>query len=169
MRLIDKKLLDETTLRAKQSPRLRMNYNFHETPDDPINRLINAMEPGTYLRPHRHKNPDKNEAFLLLRGKAALFLFDNDGHVTEKIILDPANGAYGGEIPPGVWHTLIILETGSVVYEIKQGPFIPLSPENMAPWSPVAEDTVAAKTYMDELIAFPRTTSGGLPGEGDRR
>jgi cupin fold WbuC family metalloprotein len=151
MKLINKKLLDETTEKAKQSSRLRMNYNFHESPDDPINRLINAMEPGTYLRPHRHKNPDKNEIFLLLRGKAALFLFDDNGNITEKIILDPLSNTYGGEIPADVWHTLIVLETGSVIYEIKQGPYAPLSPENMAPWSPAVEDREEVKRYMDKL------------------
>ncbi|MDR0572966.1 MAG: WbuC family cupin fold metalloprotein [Tannerella sp.] len=154
MKLIDKKLLDETTEKARQSPRLRMNYNFHESPDDPINRLINAMEPDTYLRPHRHKNPDKNEVFLILRGKAALFLFDDNGNITENIILDPKTGTYGGEIPCNVWHTLIVLESGSVIYEIKQGPFIPLSPENMAPWSPDTEDTEGAKKFMNKLKSF---------------
>jgi cupin fold WbuC family metalloprotein len=151
MKLINQKLLDETTERAKQSPRLRMNYNFHETLDDPLNRLINAMEPGTYLRPHRHKNPDKNEIFLLLRGKAALFLFDDSGRITEKVILNPSDGTYGGEIPAGVWHTLVVLASGSVIYEVKQGPFAPLSPENMAPWSPAAEDTDSVREYMDNL------------------
>ena len=154
MKLIDKKLLDETTERAKQSPRLRMNYNFHELLDDPINRLINAMEPETYLRPHRHKNPDKNEVFLMLRGKAALFLFDDDGNITKQVILDPQAGVYGGEIPCDVWHTLVVLESGSVVYEVKQGPFAPLSPENMASWSPAAEDTENVKLFMDKLKSF---------------
>ncbi|MDR2764351.1 MAG: WbuC family cupin fold metalloprotein [Tannerella sp.] len=154
MKLIDKKLLDETTERARQSPRLRMNHNFHESLDDPVNRLINAMEPDTYLRPHRHKNPDKNEIFLLLRGKAALFLFDDDGNITQTVIFDPANGTYGSEIPPDVWHTLIILEAGSVVYEIKQGPFVPLSPENMAPWSPAAENAEEVKKYMNKLKSY---------------
>jgi cupin fold WbuC family metalloprotein len=151
MKLIDEKLLDETTAKAKQSPRLRMNHNFHETLDDPVNRLINAMEPDTYLRPHRHKNPDKHEIFLLLRGKAALFLFDDQGAVTESVILDPKAGVYGGEIPCDVWHTLIVLESGSVVYEVKQGPFAPLSPENMAPWSPDPGNTAEVKTFMDKL------------------
>lgn len=154
MKFIDKKLLDEITEKAKRSPRLRMNYNFHESLDDPINRLINAMEPDTYLRPHRHKNPDKNEIFLLLRGKAVLFLFDDEGNVIEKRVLDPLNGIYGGEIPPDVWHTLIVTESGSVVYEIKQGPFAPLTPENMAPWSPVAEDTEEVKKYMEQLKSY---------------
>ena len=71
MKIINEQLLDETQAKALQSPRLRMNYNFHEKLDDPINRLLNAMEPGTYLRPHRHLNPAKDEIFLLLRGKVA--------------------------------------------------------------------------------------------------
>lgn len=154
MKLIDKKLLDETTERAKQSPRLRMNYNFHESLDDPINRLINAIEPDTYLRPHRHKNPDKNEVFLMLRGRAALFLFDDNGNITEQVILDPNAGVYGGEIPYNVWHTLIVLDSGSVVYEVKQGPFTPLSPDNMAPWSPTVEDTENVRLFMDKLKSY---------------
>jgi hypothetical protein len=151
MLLIDEKLLDETTERAMMSPRLRMNHNFHESLNDPVNRLINAMEPDTYLRPHRHKNPDKNEVFLLLRGKVALFLFDDSGNITEQVVLDPKAGVYGGEIPCDVWHTLIVLESGSVIYEVKQGPFAPLAAENMAPWSPVVDDIENVKLYMDKL------------------
>ena len=154
MKLIDKKLLDATTKKAQLSPRLRMNHNFHETLDDPINRLINAMEPDTYLRPHRHRNPDKNEVFLLLRGKAALFLFDDLGTVTESVILDPLAGIYGGEIPCDVWHTLVVLESGSVVYEIKQGPYAPLSPENTAAWSPDAEDAAGVKNFIYKLKSY---------------
>ena len=105
MKIINKQLLDETSERAKQSPRLRMNYNFHEQLDDPVNRLLNAMEPDTYIRPHRHLNPDKDEIFLLLRGKAMLFIFDNDGNITEKLLLDPLAGSYGAEIKPGIWHS----------------------------------------------------------------
>ena len=153
MKIIDKQLLDETTARAKASPRLRMNYNFHETLDDPINRLLNALEPDTYLRPHRHCNPDKNEIFLLLRGKVAVFLFDDDGHVTETLLLNPINGCYGAEIPAGVWHGLLVLESGSVIYEIKEGPFAPLTPENMAPWAPAAEDTKGVEEYMSFLLS----------------
>ncbi len=151
MKLIDNKLLDKTTERAKQSPRLRMNHNFHESLDDPVNRLINAMEPGTYLRPHRHLNPDKHEIFLLLRGKVALFLFDDNGKVKKKTILDPQNGVYGGDIPPEEWHTLLVLESGSVIYEVKQGPFTPLSAENVAPWSPEVEDEEGVEKFINKL------------------
>ena len=131
MKIINEALLDETTGRAKQSPRLRMNHNFHERLDDPVNRLLNALEPGTYLRPHRHLNPEKDEIFLLLRGRIAVFLFD--------------------EIKAGTWHGLLVLESGSVIYEIKQGPFAPLAPENFAPWSPAPEETEEVENYMGLL------------------
>lgn len=151
MKLINEALLNETTALAKQSPRLRMNYNFHEQLDDPINRLLNAMEPGTYLRPHRHLNPDKDEVFLLLRGKVAVFLFDDKGNITAKQILDPKNGNYGAEIKAGVWHGLLVLESESVIYEVKQGPFAPLSADNLAPWSPEADDVAGVQQYIDWL------------------
>ena len=145
MKIINEQLLDETQAKALQSPRLRMNYNFHEK------LLLNAMEPGTYLRPHRHLNPAKDEIFLLLRGKVAVFLFDEEGNITEKTILNPKEGAYGAEIKAGIWHGLLVLESGSVIYEIKQGPFAPLAPENLAPWSPEAEDTEGVKKYLEWL------------------
>lgn len=151
MKIIDKSLLDKTSEAAKSSPRLRMNHNFHEDTDDLLNRLINAIEPDSYIRPHRHQNPDKEEIFFLLRGKAAFFLFDEDGNITDKLILSPEEGVYGAEIAAGIWHCLLVLEPGTVVYEVKRGPFAPLSPDNFASWSPAAEDIDAAKGYMDYL------------------
>ena len=151
MKLIDKKLLDETTAKAKQSPRLRMNYNFHEKLDDPINRLLNAMEPGTYIRPHRHTNSTKDEITLVLRGKVAVFIFDDDGMILEKKIISPQDKVYGVEFKANCWHSLLVLETGTVVYEVKEGPFTPLSPDDMAPWSPDAEKTTEVNEYLDFL------------------
>lgn len=160
MKIIDETLLNETAKRALQSPRQRMNYNFHERLDDPVNRLLNAMEPGTYLRPHRHLNPDKDEIFLLLRGRIAVFIFDDKGNVTETIILDPKTGVYGAEIAPGVWHGLLVLESGSVMYEVKPGPFAPLAPENFALWSPEPEDVQAIAAFHKRLeMLLPPTVN----------
>ena len=154
MKIINKQLLDETTERAKQSPRLRMNYNFHESLDDPINRLLNALEPDTYLCPHRHCNPDRDEMFLLLRGKVAVFLFDDYGGITDMLMLNPLDGCYGAEIQSGIWHGLLALESGSIVYEIKQGPFAPLTPENMAPWAPSADNAKGVKEFLVKLKKY---------------
>lgn len=153
MKIIDKQLLDKTSEQAKQSPRLRMNYNFHERLDDPVNRLLNAMEPGSYIRPHRHLDPDKDEIFLLLRGKVVVFTFDDEGNITEKFLLDPMAGSYGAEIKPDVWHCLLVLERDTVVYEVKPGPFAPLDPNNMAPWSPEPNDEKGVKEYMNYLAS----------------
>ncbi|MBO5225394.1 MAG: WbuC family cupin fold metalloprotein [Parabacteroides sp.] len=151
MKVINETLLNKITEQAKQSPRLRMNYNFHEHLDDPINRLLNALEPETYIRPHRHLNPSKDEIFLVLRGKVAVFLFDNLGNIVNKEIITPKLGSYGIEIEAGIWHSLLVLDSGTVIYEIKEGPFAPLRPENFAPWSPTQDNTEEVKRYINKL------------------
>lgn len=153
MEIIDKSLLDRTSAEARKSPRLRMNHNFHREMSEQVHRLLNAMEPGSYVRPHRHLNPDKEEIFLLLRGRVAVFTFDDAGHITETQIIDPLSGVYGAEIAAGVWHCLIVLEPDTVVYEVKAGPFAPLTAENMAPWSPDAADAEGAREFMDYLAS----------------
>lgn len=151
MKIINETLLNKITKQAKQSPRLRMNYNFHEHLDDPINRLLNALEPETYIRPHRHLNPSKDEIFLVLRGKVAVFLFDDLGNIVNKEIITPKLGSYGIEIEAGTWHCLLVLDSGTVIYEIKEGPFAPLRPENFAPWSPTQDNTEEVKRYINKL------------------
>lgn len=151
MKIIDTALLDRTTEKALASPRRRMNYNFHEELDDPVNRLLNAVEPGTYFRPHRHLHPQKEEMFLLLRGKVAVLTFDEEGKITETIVVDPAGGVYGAEIKAGVWHGLLVLQPGSVIYEVKKGPYTPLAEEDLAPWSPAVDDEPAVKAYLEKL------------------
>jgi len=151
MKVIDNELLDTLVGKAKDSPRLRMNHNFHESTDEVINRLLNAIEPDSYVRPHRHLNPDKEEIFLVLRGKAAFFLFDDEGNITDSLIISPSSGVYGAEIKAGIWHSLLVMEPNTVLYEVKQGPFAPLSPEDLAPWSPSQEDAEGVACYMEYL------------------
>ena len=85
MKLITDSLLNNVSGQAKENPRLRMNYNFHESMDAPIHRMLNALEPDTYLPPHRHKNPDKEEIYIVLRGSLLAILFDEEGNVTDKV------------------------------------------------------------------------------------
>lgn len=151
MKIINEQLLDEVTAQAQQSPRLRMNYNFHEMPEAPINRLLNAMEPDTYIRPHRHLSPPKEEIFLVLRGEAVLFIFNDDGSIREKLLLGREHGVYGAELEPGIWHSLLVIESGTVIYEVKTGPFTPLSSPDMAPWSPDPSHTDEAREYVEFL------------------
>lgn len=128
MQLINKKLLNQVTTEAENSPRLRMNYNFHPSPDSGAQRLLNALEPGTELTIHRHIHTA--ETYILLRGKIKVIFYNDRKEVTESTLLDSLQGEYGINIPAGQWHTLEVLEKGSVIFEVKDGPYTPLTPEN---------------------------------------
>ncbi|MCD8184573.1 MAG: WbuC family cupin fold metalloprotein [Bacteroides sp.] len=150
MKLITEELLNDVTSQAQESLRLRMNYNFYTSMDEPIHRMLNALEPGTYLPPHRHV--DKEETYLLLLGSMWVFFYDGAGNVAEKVLLNPLAGKYGLEIPPGMWHSIIALESGTVIFEIKKGPYQPLAPEDMASWAPAPSDEEGAKTFMERML-----------------
>lgn len=122
MKIIDEKLLNEVSTQAKESPRLRMNYNFHGSLQDKCHRMLNAVEPGTDIPIHRH--PTKDESFVVLRGKVRSTTYNDDGSVIESVVLCAEEGRYGVDIPKGVWHKLESLESGSVVFECKEGPFV---------------------------------------------
>lgn len=121
--VIDKDLLDKVSAQAKASPRLRMNYNFHQSLDDKCHRMLNAVEPGTVIPIHRH--PTKDESFVVLRGKVRSTTYYDDGSMIESVVLSAEEGRYGVDIPKGVWHKLESLECGTVVFECKEGPFVP--------------------------------------------
>ena len=129
MKIINKELLDEITRQAKESPRLRMNYNLHDNLDAKTQKLLNALEPGTILPIHRH--PNTNETYLLLRGKLNVILYNDKKEVLETMHLDTANGNYGLDIPAGQWHSVEVLESGTVILEVKDGPYIPFQPEDI--------------------------------------
>jgi len=151
MKKIDQDLINEVSQRAKESTRLRKNYNFHLSAEDPLHRMLNALEPETYVQPHMHKNPDKREAFVILRGKAMVITFNEVGQIQEKITLQPGGENIGVEIPAGEYHTIIALEQGTVVYEVKDGPYKVADDKNFAPWAP-AEGDMEAKAYLKSLI-----------------
>lgn len=129
MKAIDQPLLDTVSSEAKSSPRLRMNYNFHQSLDDKCHRMLNAVEPGTEVPIHRH--PTKDETFVILRGKVKVSTYDDERNVKEEIILCPEDGKYGVDIKKNVWHSLESLETGSVIFECKEGPFVPHEDEGI--------------------------------------
>ena len=123
MKIIDTTLLDKVSALAKESERLRMNYNFHQSLEDKCHRFLNAVEPGTKVEIHRH--PTKDESFVLLRGRVRVNTYNDDGTVIESVVLFPEKGLYGVDIPKGIWHNVECLESGSVFFECKEGPFVP--------------------------------------------
>ncbi|MEJ2470253.1 MAG: WbuC family cupin fold metalloprotein [Desulfuromonadales bacterium] len=151
MKIIDQTRLDRLSRDAAATARRRMNLNLHDDYTDPCQRLFNAMEPGTYIRPHRHLDPPKPECFMAIRGRMALITFADDGTI-EAIVRFATRGAIAAiEIPPGIWHTLVSLESGSIFFETKPGPYVPLSDKDFAPWSPT-EGCPEAALYLQELI-----------------
>lgn len=150
--IIDNTLLDKVTRQAEENPRRRMNYNFHQTLDAPINRLLNALMPDTYLPPHRHSGPQKEEIFFVLRGSVLLLHFDDEGNVILAKEINPKKGVYGMEYDARIWHSLIVLEPDTVVYEVKEGPYVALKPEDFGPWAPSADDPEKAKEYNKMLL-----------------
>ena len=123
MKVIDESLLDSVSAQAKASPRLRMNYNFHQSLDDKCHRFLNAVEPGTEVPIHRHST--KDESFVVLRGKVKVTTYNDDGSVNESVVLCQEAGRYGVDIPKNVWHNIESLAPNSVIFECKEGPFVP--------------------------------------------
>ena len=145
MQIVSPELLNEVTQKAKVSLRKRMNHNFHDDLADPINRMVNAFEPGTYIQPHKHENPDKREVFILLSGSMVVVFFDNLGNATDFVLLNRYKGNYAVEIPAGVWHSLFALESGTIVYEVKDGPYLSMNDKNFASWAPKEGETECAE------------------------
>lgn len=128
MILIDDDFLDKLSKEAKVSPRLRMNYNFHETLDAKAQKLLNAIEPGSVVPPHRHNHTA--ETYIVLRGSLKVNFYKSDGSLESTHLLDPCEGKYGIEIPAGVYHNLEVIDRNTVIFEAKEGPYTPVLPED---------------------------------------
>lgn len=115
--LLSKTLFDELTAQAKASPQLRMNYDLRNTPEDHSQRMLNALEPGTVMPIHRHRNT--SETVVVLRGKVRWLYYDDEGHLTDSILVEADGDIRGLSVPMGQWHSLECLESGSVILETK--------------------------------------------------
>lgn len=142
MKSISAENLHDLAAQAGAAPRLRKNLNLHERLEDPIQRLLNALEPGTYIRPHRHP-PGVWECFILLHGRCAILLFDDGGRVVDRLELSPG-GTIVTEIPADTWHGVVSLAPSTVVLEVKPGPYVP---GVFADWAP-EEATDRAKPCL---------------------
>lgn len=126
--IIDNKILDELLEEAEHNPRLRMNRDMRTSPSDSSQRMLNALLPGTVLPIHRHQHT--TEFVTLLRGRLEQIYYDDNGNDIDHFILDPREGMYAICIPKGQWHNTIALEP-SVIFEAKDGAFVPISTEDI--------------------------------------
>lgn len=126
---IDKTILDELTAKAKASERLRMNLDMRTSSDDTSQRMLNAVEPGTIVPIHRHCSTA--ETVIIVRGKVKEIFYDDNGNVTEEVLMEVGGECPMVQIPAGMWHTIEALESGTVIFEAKDGAFAPLSEEDI--------------------------------------
>ena len=125
----NKHLLDELTAQAKASPRLRMNLDLRNTPADQSQRMLNALEPGTVMPIHRHRNT--SETVVVLRGKVKWLYYNDEGELTDTILVEAGGDICGLSVPMGQWHSIECLESGSIILETKDGPWEALGEEDM--------------------------------------
>ena len=154
---LDQSMMAELVESARLAPRRRVHRNFH--PDDvyPAHRLMIAIEPDSYVPPHRHLSPSKDETLLILRGSLGVVFFDADGAAEGQVALHAGGEVLGVDIPHGVFHTVFALEPGTIIFEAKAGPYVPIAAEERAVWAPV-EGSAEASAYLAGLRQmFSRT------------
>lgn len=155
-------LLDRLTDAARESPRQRSHHNLHPSLEASVQRLAIAMEPGTYVRPHRHRHTW--ELLIPLRGRFLFTAFDDGGTVQSHQLLGSAEGLSAFEFEAGTRHTVTALEPGSVVFEVKEGPYAPVQESDLAAWSP-PEGTPKATQFVADLRAKAALRSGSTGAE----
>jgi len=153
LKIIDKNLMNALTTKAENSDRLRTHYNLHDNLEEPIHRLCIAAAPDTYMRPHRHQN--KWELLIILRGKATVIIFDDNGKVQNKIQLSHENNSVL-EISKGIWHVFYSESSETILMEVKAGPYVPITSEDTASWAPEEGNS---KTF--EMLNFYRSCKKG--------
>ncbi len=155
MKIFSAAQLNALVTQAEGSGRLRQHQNIHKAFDEPCQRLFNAIEPGSYIRPHRHASVPRDELLVAIRGLMALVTFDDEGKVQQVVRFGSEKYgpdlAVGVELSPQTWHTVVALVPGSVLLEVKAGPFDPAQPKNLADWAP-DEGSERVTEYLNELL-----------------
>lgn len=161
MKFIDSACLDGLRADAEASPRRRAHLNLHADPAEPVNRLVIALEPDSYVRPHRHT--DKFELFVLISGRCRLLVFAESGKVDRRVDLGGEDPRIA-EFPAGAWHSLVALAAGTVVLEVKPGPYSPTSTVDFAAWAPPegGVEAAACREWMrTEAVVGAQWRAGG--------
>lgn len=150
--------LDRLLAAARASQRRRAIFRLHQH-EEPVQRMVNAMLPGTYIPPHKHEDPDKVELFCILRGTIAVLHFDRDGAVQDVRVISTTGELKIVDIPPRTYHALLPLEA-SVALEIIEGPYDARTHKKFAPWAP-REDDPRAADYLAQLTCIVEQWQAG--------
>ena len=136
---------------SRQSPRLRMLQKIHKSHDSGVQRMFNAMQPGTYLMPHRHMHPRKEETVMVVAGSLLFIEFTDDGEIANTMLLQPGTENFGVDVAPHVYHTYIPLKPDTLMFEIKDGPYAATNDKDVPGWAP-REGSPEAEPFLLNLI-----------------
>ena len=166
--VVDAALVAQKARDAAVNPRGREIHRFHTDDAASLQRMLNALQPGTYVRPHRHLTPPKAEAFIVLSGSLGFIAFDDAGRFDREdcLVLNRESGVWAVDVAAGTWHAILALEPDTVAFEVKPGPYSPMSDKDFAPWAP-AEGTAAAAAYLAAVETRFRAYVGREEGRED--
>ena len=136
MKIMNGDFFTELKKKAVEAPRKRANFNLHKSLEDDIHKLFVAAEPETYIRPHRHSRKDAAELLIILKGTADVLIFENDGTLKERIAISESGETKAIEIDENVFHGFIPHAGGSVILEVKKGPYVPTPENDFVSWAP---------------------------------
>ncbi|MEL6721050.1 MAG: WbuC family cupin fold metalloprotein [Bacteroidota bacterium] len=151
--LITEDQIEALLERSRLSPRKRMILPFHKADDALLHRMLNAIQPQSYIPPHRHFTSQKSESIILLRGSICYFTFDANGNIEQIYHLKAGTARFGVDTEPSVFHTFIATEENTVIYEVKNGPYVRETDKDFPAWSP-AEGTEEAIAYLEWLYSL---------------
>jgi cupin fold WbuC family metalloprotein len=150
--IIGADLLARAVEHSRQSPRGRIILPLHKSQTAILQRMLNAIQPGSYVQPHRHSHPPKDESIVVVQGRITLLTFHDNGRVSRRWNLAAGGRRFGADIEAGVFHTFYATAADTVLFEAKTGPYEPASDKDFAAWAP-PEDSPDARAYLHSLTA----------------
>jgi cupin fold WbuC family metalloprotein len=135
---------------SRASDRQRMILPFHKSHEDPLHRMLNALQPGTYVQPHRHLSTPKAEVFVVLAGAIDMLIFEEDGRIAQAARLEAGGAKFAVDVSPGIYHSFIARSQDTLLYEVKSGPYEALTDKDFAPWAP-AEGTGEVPRFLERV------------------
>jgi cupin fold WbuC family metalloprotein len=149
--LLSTELMEAALAQSRISARRRVILPLHKEAGDTLHRMLNAVQPGSYIRPHRHLGPPKAECFVVLRGALAFLTFAEDGAVRDCVHVEAGASPFGVDLSPGVYHGFVALAPDTLIFEAKPGPYVASTDKEFAPWAP-EEGSPHAAAYLDGLL-----------------
>ena len=148
--IINTDLINSAIDMSRKSPRGRIIYPFHKSNNDNIHRMLNVIQPYSYIQPHRHSSPPKPETVIVLKGTLAFITYSENGEINETTILSNQSDKIGIDTGPNIFHTFFALEKDTVIFETKPGPYVKISEKDNAKWAPQENDN-NCKEYLEKL------------------